>query len=867
LTIQRKRVAKRLASGLLAGALALGGLAIGAGGASANTPSSPTTNRIYGSDRYETAAALARAQLNTTSAGAVSATNPDSLIIASGENFPDALAGGQLATNTRPMLLVRKDSVPTATSDFIADYKSSFATGSKLVFVLGGTEAISADTVTAIQSAITTAGSLTPPVIVRLSGLTRYETAKAIADYTAITQADDSLIIANGASYEDAVTASSLAAMKGWPMILTPSSGLNATVKAKMDSFIALPGGTDNFVLIGAGIPAEIEQYLIGTKSIAPAKIRTIRGADHYQTNFLVNTSYVLTGGYSGANVALVTGENWPDALAFAGFGKKTNAHLVLTPTAGGNANVLTLAVALAAYNDAGYQTNQRLYVVGGRQAVSDAAKTGFAAASATDLTSTITCEQASAATQNRVTISLSGRLNGTAPAIENATMLSLPAISSVMKKNNVALTGSVSAVSDLGPATLSDTRKTYRLTLAAPLRVGDVITFNGLEEGELIGTTGATAFPRTIGSSSCTVTSDITRPTVSITGVAGTGGTDSASGGYFWIHANEPITVGSGLAIQRDSTGRVSKVNFNSANPTLSATVIPMGSATTRGGKSYYTDFVMVLKDISAGAMLSTSAQVPNGAVLNVSASVFADAAGLNPASLVSSTVSTDSASPVLTVGAVKSDATGVATYSVSPLSISAKATGAYFGAKGSGFAVSVVNQRGLLKPTFAVDGTAKTMTITADTGYHTPSDVAQAVLNSGNADWAVNSSTSTLNATIAPASCLASVCGYDTVYVLLASDEPVHGFSTGLTISVGGYGSPFVGTPVFSPADTVGYGQFDVNDSTNMVIDTSKVVVFTTQFEGTGTMSFQKASAALSGVADLRGNYLTAPVTFTVT
>ena len=60
---QRKRVAKRLASGLLAGALALGGLAISGGTASANTPSSPSTNRIAGADRYETAVAIARNQL------------------------------------------------------------------------------------------------------------------------------------------------------------------------------------------------------------------------------------------------------------------------------------------------------------------------------------------------------------------------------------------------------------------------------------------------------------------------------------------------------------------------------------------------------------------------------------------------------------------------------------------------------------------------------------------------------------------------------------------------------------------------------------------------------------------------------------
>jgi len=482
-----------------------------------------------------------------------------------------------------------------------------------------------------------------------------------------------------------------------------------------------------------------------------------------------------------------------------------------------------------------------------------------------------MSCGSYTPATQNKVTISLSGRLNeatATALSIEEATMLSLPALSSVMKKNNVPLTGSVSAVADA--AFVTTTRQVYSVTLAAPLATGDVITFSGMDEGELIGTTGASAFPRSIGTSSCTVTADVSRPTVTITGVAGTGGTNSASGGYFWINASEPITVGAGSHIGVDATGEVSSINFNGGNPTLPATLVPYGTPATRGGKAYYTDFLMVLKPISAGAVLKTSAQVPALATLNVSASVFTDAAGLNPATGVSSTVGTDSAAPTLTALLTKSTATGVATYSVSPLSISASSAGAYHGAKGSGFAVTVVNQRGILKPTVAIDGTAKTMVITADTGYHTPSDVKQAFLNAGNSDWVVNTSTTRLNATVAAASCLAATCGYDVVEVFLSANEPVHGNSGGYTISVGGYGAPFVNTiqdlPDLANDDAVGFGQFDLNDS-NMKIDNSRYLKFRTQFEGTATVSFQGSSAVASAITDLAGNYLTTPVTFTVT
>jgi len=499
---QRKRVAKRLASGLLAGALALGGLAISGGSASANTPSSLSTNRISGADRYDTAVAVARDMLT--------GTTPTALVIASGESVADALSAASLADwksdDRVPILLVKKDSIPAAVSDCIADYKTAFKTGSRRVFILGGTNVISAATATAIQTAITTAGSLTPPIITRLSGDDRYATAKAISDFTDITGATDALIIANGENFPDALSAGAVAAQNGWPMILSPSSGLNASVKAKIDSFIALPGGTREFVIVGseAVVPRAIEEYIINTKGISGSKIRRIQGADRYQTNLLVNSEYLLTS-YDGANVALVSGEAPWDALAFAGFGAKTNTHLVRTPTAGGNTNVSVLAATLAYFNDAGYGMNQRLWIIGGTAAVSSAARTGYVAASATDMTATLTCPTTLTNANRRVVLTLSGRAEKTAPAFEDATLTSISALPTKMLKNNVALTGSISAIADAnlvgGVLAIGTPRKTYNITLVAPPALNDVITFSGFVEGTLIGTTGA--FPRSIGSSS----------------------------------------------------------------------------------------------------------------------------------------------------------------------------------------------------------------------------------------------------------------------------------------------------------------------------------------------------------------------------
>ena len=112
----RKRVAKRLVSGLVAGALALGGLAISGGTASAVTPST-TATRVAGSDRYSTAAALATKYV----AARTSANWNGNLVVASGENFPDALAAGPLAkVKDAPILLVPSSgSLPTSVRDWL----------------------------------------------------------------------------------------------------------------------------------------------------------------------------------------------------------------------------------------------------------------------------------------------------------------------------------------------------------------------------------------------------------------------------------------------------------------------------------------------------------------------------------------------------------------------------------------------------------------------------------------------------------------------------------------------------------------------------------------------------------------------------
>lgn len=103
--------------------------------------------RISGDDRYDTAARVTRDLTGSA----------PHVLLASGANFPDALAGAALG---RPLLLTRPDCLPQATADAYAALGTTAVTG------LGGTGVLSdaalAGTVCAALPAPAPAGSATP---------------------------------------------------------------------------------------------------------------------------------------------------------------------------------------------------------------------------------------------------------------------------------------------------------------------------------------------------------------------------------------------------------------------------------------------------------------------------------------------------------------------------------------------------------------------------------------------------------------------------------------------------------------------------------------------------------------------------------
>lgn len=103
----------------------------------------PRVRRIAGNDRYATAVAVAEFGLDR-------GLDLDEVIIATGRNFPDALAAGAAAAPRRaPIVLTEQNSVPQPTADFLA------RNGDRIqeIVVTGGPVAISEATQRALDSA------------------------------------------------------------------------------------------------------------------------------------------------------------------------------------------------------------------------------------------------------------------------------------------------------------------------------------------------------------------------------------------------------------------------------------------------------------------------------------------------------------------------------------------------------------------------------------------------------------------------------------------------------------------------------------------------------------------------------------------
>jgi hypothetical protein len=97
-----------------------------------------------------------------------------------------------------------------------------------------------------------------------------------------------------------------------------------------------------------------------------------------------------------------------------------------------------------------------------------------------------------------------------------------------------------------------------------------------------------------------------------------------------------------------------------------------------------------------------------------------------------------TDSVKPILTAATTCVQHTSAVISDGGTLkATSSAAAGGPLGVAGNAWRMSIVNSRGLIVPTVAVDNTALTITVTADLAYASAEDIQAAYANSGGAAW----------------------------------------------------------------------------------------------------------------------------------
>ena len=314
----------------------------------ARNTTEPKTVRYAGSDRAETATKISKA---------VNAKTSDTVILATGFDFHDALAAVPLAsTYNAPLLLADRDNLSKKT---LAEIKRLKA---KNVIVVASTNSKDQNGKdAAIRNNVYK--QLKGYKVTKLTGSSYYETAKKVATQlkTKTGKAPTSIFITTDKNYADALSASPVAATLGAPIIyVKPTGNLDSNTKNYLSS---IKKSVKNIYIVG-GVNAVSKDVVAKIKTVLPnKKVTRFDGTDRYETCIKINKTFAKT--LRGKSVCIAKGYNFPDALAGGVFAAQQKAPLFLADMSGKNA---TLSKTQSSYLKT--KNANKLYIFGGETAV-----------------------------------------------------------------------------------------------------------------------------------------------------------------------------------------------------------------------------------------------------------------------------------------------------------------------------------------------------------------------------------------------------------------------------------------------------------------------------------------------------------------
>ncbi|GGK55947.1 hypothetical protein GCM10011509_00380 [Ornithinimicrobium pekingense] len=255
----------------------------------------PAVSRAQGPNRYSTAAELAVENYET---------GVETVYIASGVDFPDALSGSALAgVQDAPVLLAKDGSLPAPTRMALQTLAP------ERIVILGGPGAIG----TTVEQRL---GDYSP-VVERLAGTNRYGTSAAVAQEYGSA---DVVFLVSGQQYADAMSAAAPAGMEGAPVLLTKPDSVPNAVAAELDRL-----NPAHIVVVGGDGAVSSD---VADAAAAYGDVVRIAGTNRYETSAAVAAEFFAS---PADHAMLATGQNYADALAAGPVAALHNSPVLLT--------------------------------------------------------------------------------------------------------------------------------------------------------------------------------------------------------------------------------------------------------------------------------------------------------------------------------------------------------------------------------------------------------------------------------------------------------------------------------------------------------------------------------------------------------
>jgi putative cell wall-binding protein len=244
----------------------------------------PAPTRIGGADRYDQAAKVSAAFATA-----------ETVYIASGEKFTDALSAGSVAgVRSAPVLLTQAGALPTVTGDRLGQLKP------KNIVVVGGPASVSEGVIDALELKVPTA------TVTRIGGADRYEVSRSLVSNAAFGVSGTTWsYVADGRNFPDALTATPPASAVGGPVLLVDGGKTAIT----QDELAILDGQGVTSIRIAGG-PVSVSED-IKTSLADRFTVARVSGATRYDGSVAINQAFT-----TAETAYLASGEVFPDALS-----------------------------------------------------------------------------------------------------------------------------------------------------------------------------------------------------------------------------------------------------------------------------------------------------------------------------------------------------------------------------------------------------------------------------------------------------------------------------------------------------------------------------------------------------------------------